>query len=175
MVFLIHTELRCTVNHTSSLQLFEKKHEFSLRHPVFRRGCFQYLKQIIFSLRFESRPKTKFKVLCRLKGYEKHQDYQRPNPDWNPAALPPSGTQHALPETLLKVNFTLSTPWRHRGAAEVQLHSFWISALDEVGGQLQALATLPTRKNPGRQSIRGWVRHRVRLRVLEKRKISCPC
>ena len=69
-------------------------------------------------------------------------------------------------ESLKTINFTLSTPWRHRWAAEVQLHSFWIPALDEVGSQHQVPAALPTRKNPGRQSIGVWVRHRVGLRVL---------
>ena len=34
MVFLIHTELRCTVNHTSDVEFYSKNEFFKLVHPV---------------------------------------------------------------------------------------------------------------------------------------------
>ena len=69
-------------------------------------------------------------------------------------------------------NFSLSTPWGRTGGAEVQLHSFWTSALH--GGDWWAYATmaLSPGKNPGTHWKGGWIGPRADRAVLEKRKLS---
>jgi len=49
---------------------------------------------------------------------------------------------------LKKVKVSPFTPWRHIGKAEVQLHSFLMSALGE-GELLHAPAVLPQEKTAG--------------------------
>jgi len=45
----------------------------------------------------------------------------------------------------------------------------------DVSVQLQALVTLPSRRNPGAHSIGGWVDPRAGMDVLERRKFCCTC
>ena len=78
-----------------------------------------------------------------------------------------------------KLNFSLHNPWKHRGAEEVQLHTFLAPVLDE--GKWSALHPghfTPYGRACGTYWIEGrgeWLGPWAGRNVSEKKKISCLC
>lgn len=64
-------------------------------------------------------------------------------------------------------------PWKHIREEEVQIHSFFSTALNGGDGQLRPL--YPRQMNTTNHRIVGWVCSRVGLDALVKRNVSCPC
>ena len=65
----------------------------------------------------------------------------------------------------------LCMPWKHRGGAEVKLHSFLSSKL--VGGQYEASCPsyiMSGERDPGTHWIEGWVGSRASLDILKTKK-----
>jgi hypothetical protein len=74
---------------------------------------------------------------------------------------------------VVRVKLPVSTPWRHQGGVEVELHSFITSArLRRYVVSVIPQPLFPRGKNPGTHWVGSWVCPRVVLDVFEKRYLA---